>query len=63
MWSPTKLNFTFYDFSMIYYDFFKDSAEINKKHKKYKTAVTVATFVTVATAVENRPGVKIDCFG
>ena len=23
MWSPTKLNFLFYDFSMIYYDFVK----------------------------------------
>jgi hypothetical protein len=34
MWSPTKLDFTFYDFSVIYYDFFKDSAEINKKTKK-----------------------------
>jgi hypothetical protein len=34
MWSPTKLDFTFYDFSVIYYDFFKDSAEINLKAKK-----------------------------
>jgi hypothetical protein len=34
MWSPTKLDFTFYDFSVIYYDFLKDSAEINKKSKK-----------------------------
>jgi hypothetical protein len=37
MWSPTKLNFLFYDFSVIYYDFFKDSTEINKKEKD-KTA-------------------------
>ena len=29
MWSPKKLNFLFYDFSVIYYDFFKDSAERN----------------------------------
>jgi hypothetical protein len=41
MWSPTKLDFPFYDFSMIYYDFFKNSDEINKKEKD-KTAVTVA---------------------
>jgi hypothetical protein len=41
MWSPTKLDFTFYDFSVIYYDFFKDSAEINKKAKN-KTGITVA---------------------
>ena len=33
MWSPTKLNFYFYNFSVIYYDFFKDSAKINKKGK------------------------------
>jgi hypothetical protein len=33
MWSPTKLNFLFYDFSVIYYDFFKDLAKINKKEK------------------------------
>ena len=33
MWSPTKLDLLFYDFFMIYYDFFKDSAEINKKEK------------------------------
>jgi hypothetical protein len=25
-----KIEFSFYDFSMIYYNFFKDSAEINK---------------------------------
>ena len=37
MWSPTKLDFTFYDFSVIYYDFFKDSTKINKKEKD-KTA-------------------------
>jgi hypothetical protein len=41
MWRPTKLDFLFYDFSVIYYDFFKDSDEINKKEKD-KTAVTVA---------------------
>jgi hypothetical protein len=33
MWSPRKLDFSFYDFSVIYYDFFKDSAKINKKEK------------------------------
>jgi hypothetical protein len=36
MWSLTKLDFPFYDFSVIYYDFFKDSAKINKKEKKTK---------------------------
>jgi hypothetical protein len=34
MWSPTKIDFLFYDF-------FKDSDEINKKEKD-KTNVTVA---------------------
>jgi hypothetical protein len=33
MWSPTKLGFLFYDFSVIYYDFFKDLTKINKKEK------------------------------
>jgi hypothetical protein len=37
MWSPTKLNFLFYDLLC----FFKDSDEINKKEND-KTAVTVA---------------------
>jgi hypothetical protein len=41
MWSPTKLDFLFYEFSVIYYDFYKDSNEINKKEKD-KTVVTVA---------------------
>jgi hypothetical protein len=39
MWSPTKLDFLFYDFSVIYY--FKDSPKINKKEKDkiaFKTA-------------------------
>jgi hypothetical protein len=40
MWSPIKLDFLFYDFSMIYYDFFKDSTGINRK-EKVKTDVTV----------------------
>ena len=35
MWSPTKLNFLFYDFSMIYYDFSK--IQPNKKKEKDKT--------------------------
>jgi hypothetical protein len=34
MWSPTKLDFLFYDF-------FKDPVKINKK-EKYKIIVTVA---------------------
>jgi hypothetical protein len=41
MWSPTKLDFPFYDFSMIYYDFFKYLAKINKKEKN-KTAFKTA---------------------
>jgi hypothetical protein len=41
MWSPTKMYFSFYDFFMIYYDFFKDSDEVNLKEKD-KTTVTVA---------------------
>jgi hypothetical protein len=28
-----KIGFFIYDFSVIYYDFFKDLAEINKKEK------------------------------
>jgi hypothetical protein len=48
MWSLTKLDFLFYDFSVIYYDFFKDSAEINKKEKDktvFKTAYNRVTEV------------------
>jgi hypothetical protein len=36
-----KIEFLFYNFSVIYYDFFKDLAEINKK-EKYKTAFKTA---------------------
>ena len=32
MWSPTKLDFLFYDFSIIYYDFQRFS-QIKKKKK------------------------------
>ena len=42
MWSPTKLNFLFYDFSMIYNDFSKIQLKFFKKEKD-KTKVTVAT--------------------
>jgi hypothetical protein len=48
MWSPTKMDFLFYYFSVIYYDFFKDSAEINKNEKDktaFKTAYNEATEV------------------
>ena len=31
MWSPIKLDFLFYDFFMICYDFFKNSGKINLK--------------------------------
>ena len=41
MWSPTKLNFSFYDFSMIYNDFSKIQLNFFKKEKD-KTIVTVA---------------------
>jgi hypothetical protein len=40
MRSPTKFNFPFYDFFVIYYDFFKNSTKINKK-EKHKTNVTI----------------------
>jgi hypothetical protein len=33
MWSPTKLDFLFNDFSVIYYDFSKILAKINKTKK------------------------------
>ena len=35
MRSPTKLDISFYDFSMIYYDFFDDSFEIKKKQNHH----------------------------
>ena len=41
MWSPTKLDFLFYEIFVIYYDFSNISVEINKKGKD-KTTVTVA---------------------
>jgi hypothetical protein len=41
MWSPTKLDFLFYDFFCDLLDFFKDWAEINKKEKD-KTASKTA---------------------
>jgi hypothetical protein len=31
MWSLTNLDFLIYDFSLIYYDFFKDLATTNRK--------------------------------
>ena len=31
--SPTKLSFLFYDFYVVYCDFFKNSAKIKKKDK------------------------------
>jgi hypothetical protein len=34
MLSPTKLDFLFYDSFVIYYDFLKDLAEINKKRQR-----------------------------
>jgi hypothetical protein len=33
MWSPTKLDFLFYDFSVIYYDFSKIQPKQIKKKK------------------------------
>ena len=36
MWSPTKLDFPFYDFIVIYYDFFKNSIKIDIKEKVEK---------------------------
>ena len=41
MWSPTKLNFSFYVFSMIYNDFSKIQLKFFKKEKD-KTTVIVA---------------------
>ena len=38
MWSPTKLDFLFYDFFMIYCDFSKI-----QRNKKIQTTITVAT--------------------
>jgi hypothetical protein len=40
MWSPTKLDFLFYDFSVIYYDFSKIQQKYIEK-EKVKTVVTV----------------------
>ena len=41
MWSPKKVDFLFYDFSIIYYDFSKIQSECKKKEKGQKT-LTVA---------------------
>jgi hypothetical protein len=41
MWSLTKLDFLFYECSMIYYDFLKIQRKLIKK-KKDRTTVTVA---------------------
>jgi hypothetical protein len=51
MWSPIKLDFLFYDFSVIFYDFFKDSVEINRKEKSKPLFCTKAYYV-LKTAVE-----------
>ena len=53
MWCPKKLDFPFYDFSVIYCDFFKHSTEINKKGKD-KTSKT--TIYCIKTAFETAPG-------
>jgi len=36
MWNLKKIDFLFYNFSVIYYNFFKYLAEINKKEKDKK---------------------------
>jgi hypothetical protein len=60
MWSPTKLDFLFYDFSVIYYDF----SNIQRKETKRQNVSTVANpRYCSKTAVENRPEGKIDGFG
>ena len=38
MWSSIKLDSLFYDFIVIYNDFFKNSSEINKKMQQNRTA-------------------------
>ena len=48
MWSPTKLDFLFYDFFMIYYDFSKIQLNFFKKEKD-------KTMVTVANSLQNLP--------
>jgi hypothetical protein len=54
MWSPTKLDFLFYDFSVIYYDFSKIQRKQIEK-EKVKTVVTVANHGYCSkTAVQNR---------
>ena len=47
MWSPTKLNFSFYNFSIIYNDFSMIQLNFFIKEKD-KITVTVATAVTIA---------------
>jgi len=37
MWSPKKLDFLFYDFCTIYYDFFEDLGEIKRKRQNRAT--------------------------
>ena len=52
MWSPIKLNFSFYGFSIITMIFQKVNWNFLKKEKD-KTMVTVATSVTVASSLQN----------
>jgi hypothetical protein len=45
MWSPTKLDFPFYDFFCDLLIFFKDSDEINKKEKDKITDTVAKPFL------------------
>jgi hypothetical protein len=57
MWSPTKLDFLFYNFFVIYYDFSK----INKKEKDktiFKTAYNWASEVKCMVSKVERGGLS-----
>jgi len=69
MWSITKLDFLFYDFSIIYYDFFKDLAKINKKEKRqnlysknFVLAYHIICLVYRYTYVESNKNFILLCF-
>jgi hypothetical protein len=63
MWSPIKLDFLFYDISVIYYDFFKYSAEINRKRKSQNRRNRSKTIFTVAKPPsKTAPGCNLNGF-
>jgi hypothetical protein len=48
MLSPTKLNFLFYDFSVIYYNFLKTQRKYKKKEKNNTTFIVAKPLSKIA---------------